>query len=253
MQLVASTFLTKRKWPSWKGLRNELGVRSPAAAEVFHSLPRIGQMLGVYGAEYGYVRTNEHVAGLVGLPDEVKVAVTVAGWWRTGNQAIVEQFVAVLQSAVRKWRESQPDITESVQVTFTGEDVPDPGDDGTALARADLYEALQREPPFWRGHNGDADSWSFYLDDSIERYASVVTIEDYLAAVSDFAEDRSRTAQALLPMSQPSTRLAPTQTSRWWIRVLKWAGAVVALGVAEWARDDVIKILQWMQHHLPGL
>jgi hypothetical protein len=252
LQLAATTFLTQRKWPTWQGLRHKLGLGPDPTAAVFHSLPRIKAMVGIYGAEYGYVRTNERTAGMIGLQDDVRLALTVAGWWRTGHQAIVEQFLEVLGAAVRKWRDSQPDITESVEVTFTHDDVPDLGDDG-ALTTADLYEVLEREPPFWRGHNGDANGWSFYLSPEIERYASVTTIEDYLAAVNDYAEDRNRIAGALVPV-QPAP--APAQAPRRWRRPLQaaaWVGSLVLVGVGEWAKADVIKALEWMQHHLLGL
>lgn len=256
LQLMATTFLTRRKWPTWQGLRNELGLGPDPTADVFHSLPRIKRMIAIYGAEYGYVRTNERTAGMIGLSDDVRLALTVAGWWRTGHQAIVEQFLAILAAAVRKWRDSQPDITESVQVTFTHEDVPDLGSDPGALTVADLFEVLDREPPFWWGHNGDTNGWSFHLDAQIERYAAVTTIEDYLAAVSDYAEDRNRIAGVLVPVVQQPVQPESARAPRRWSKPLKAAVGVVATlvlaGVGEWVKGDVIKILEWMQDHVLG-
>lgn len=251
LQLTASTFLAKRKLATWQGLRNELGGSSTEAAKVFRSLPGVRRVMVINGVDYGYLWPTEDVAGLIGVPDTVRLAPTMAGWWRTGHQVITDQFLIVLQAAVRKWHDCQPDITESVQVTFTHQDVPDLGDGATSLRPADIYEVLQREPPFWRGRSGNAASWSFCLDDGIERYASVLTIEDYLTVVSDYAQECNRVAQALIPVLPPAVQASPAQPPRWWVRTLQWTGTVVALGgVGKWAEGDVIAFLGWLQHHL---
>jgi hypothetical protein len=257
LQLMATTFFTRRKWPTWQGLRNELDLGPDPTADVFHSLPRIKQMIAIYGAEYGYVRTSERTAGRIGLQDDVRLALTVAGWWRTGHQAVVQQFLAILAAAVRKWRDSQPDITESVQVTFTHEDVPDLGNDASALTKDDLFEVLEQEPPFWWGGNKpDDNGWFFYLSAEIERYASVTTVEDYLAAVNDYAEDRNRLAGQLVPVVQQPVQPESAQAPRLWSKLLKAAAVGVATlviaGIGEWAKGDVIKILEWTQRHVLG-
>jgi hypothetical protein len=125
-------------------------------------------------------------------------------------------------------------------------------------------EILRREPPFWGlGGAEPADGgWHLELDDSLERYADVAGIGDYVAAVQERLDEANAGCEAVYgQMATQLTAAAPTAppvAKPFWKQPILWVGTFVVAGVlsgTSGAIDDGVKagwalLAGWIRHRL---
>lgn len=248
LQILADAFRLDHRWPSWRWVRKQLGLRSDEANALLRSLPRLGEKRGTYGQVYGLAWASDPIDGWGGVNDNTTVGLTVAGLSRAckvgglipASWCPADDVLHVLAVAVAVSEAFQPSRTNPEQARFGSADV-EALDGGTpSLDDVDLYELLQREPPFWGmgGGRTPEGAWHYLLEDSIEQYAGVKTMAAYVAEVGKQIGEANVKVGALFPAPAPSVAAgvpyAANVAERGWgmteeqtrqVRLLLWLAA----------------------------
>ena len=212
LTLMEESHRENQVWPTWQYVEQSMDLEGLDALAVLTSLPQLGQKHGIYGLTYGLTWGRGTVGGVVYQPSD-PVGLTVLGFHQLGVTSIVETFLAVLSFASSKLATFRPDPTRVVTLEMTSEEVfaelVGRGLEPIPNPKA-LYELLEHEPAMWTGgrsQNQDG-SWRWEVSRSIRPYSNVRTIEDYLAVVTEAAEESVRQTAQLVPLASPTPYLS---------------------------------------------
>jgi hypothetical protein len=249
----------ERVWPKWPYVWSRLGIGAPAAEQVLRSLPTLGRRVGIYGMLYGLVWTDPDVLGFVGISDDARIGLTMAGLWRAGEHDLVGEFLTVVAAAVRAYDGFQPGLNDTARPTLTSaQAVLDGVLPGTLLQVDDVLAWRRWEPPLWRGaeqRTSDGTGWTLALSDRIDGFRGVTTAQEYLAAVAaDVALDETLNTPLFTAITGP----APAPAAPWWRRIsrtaITWVGTAVTAAAAAVFHDQLVRLFSattsWGEHLL---
>jgi hypothetical protein len=248
LQVLADAFRLDHRWPSWRWVRKQLGLRADGASAQLRSLPRLGEKRGIHGQVYGLVWASDPIDGMGSVNDTTTVGLTAAGLSRAcvlgdpipGSWCPADDIVRVLAAAVAVSEAFQPSRVNPEQARFGSAEVAALDGGTPSLDGVDLYELLRREPPFW-GMGGGCTAegaWHYQLEDGIERYAGVKTMTEYVTEVGKQIGEANANLGAFFPVPAPSVTAGSTYsaivTERGWdmtaeqvrqVRLLLWLAA----------------------------
>lgn len=256
LELVADVYMRERVWPAWPYVWSRLGIGALGAEHALRSLPQLGRRSGIYGRQYGLAWAEPEIYGIVGVPDSTSIGLTMAGLSRAGEQALVDEFLAVLAVCVSAYEAYLPGPNDTARPSVTSNDVigaralP-----GAVTSVGDMVTWRPREPPFWRGslaEPNEGPAWVLDMSDRIAGFRDIRSIDGYMGAVvADLKRDEQENA-SLFAAIDPEGAAHPPR----WRRMSKRAASNVvgALGLAAATvfHDQLVRVfaaaVTWGEH-----
>ena len=206
--LLERTYRENRVWPPWQFVEQSMDLIGLNAMGVMTSLPQLGRKHGIYGLTYGLTWSHGMVGGVVYQSGD-PIGLTMLGFHQIGTSDIVEIFLRVLVMACRKLTTFQPDPTGVVTLELTSDEVfaeLEGESQSPSVSPSELYDLLEHEPAMWTGGRGKSQdgTWRWEVGRSIRPYMDVRTIEQYLAVVTQAAEESAQQVAQMVPLPPSS-------------------------------------------------
>lgn len=212
LDILLDAYQAKHDAVTWQFLRRKLSLDS-GQTEVLRSMPVVGRKFGSFGSTYGLIWSNEQIhTGAV--PEDAKISLTAAGFWRAGALDMANSFIELLGLAVRKSIAFEADYSEVRQPILTSDDAADElvRARESSVSVSDVYQLSRREPPFWRCRRSSKDEkWEIWIDDSIEAYQNATGIHSYVKKVAaELTREAESNAKSIGYQEVPAGRLEPS-------------------------------------------